>query len=57
MEIARDLDYAPHYLRAKELLRSLYELLNDREMEKAEQISLQLLAEAKLLHNAVKVQK
>lgn len=57
MEIANNIDYAPHYLRAKFLLRNIYELLNEHRIEEAEQLSIELLAEIKLLLNAVKAQK
>ncbi len=57
MEIAKEVDYAPHYLRAKSLLRDIYEHLNDRDLDRAEELSFHLIAEVKLLSNAVKAQR
>jgi hypothetical protein len=57
MEIANPVDYAPHYLRAKVLLGEMYKLLNERRITEAEELSIQLLAEAKLLHNAIRTHK
>lgn len=57
MEIAKDIDYTPHYLQVKCLLRDVYELLSERRFSEAEELSVKLLAETKLLHNAVKAQK
>jgi hypothetical protein len=55
MEIAKNMDYAPHYLRTKQLLRELHDALNDREVAKSKELSLQLLTEVKLLHNSVQI--
>lgn len=57
MEIAKDIDYTPHYLQVKCLLRDVYELLSERRFSEAEELSVKLLAETKLLLNAVKAQK
>lgn len=57
MEIAKEVDYAPHYLRSQKLLREIYEHLNEREFKEAEELCIQLNVETKLLLNAVKAQK
>jgi hypothetical protein len=55
MEIVKDVDYTPHYLRSKQLIRELYETLNDRDISKSKEISLHLLTEIRLLHNAINI--
>lgn len=57
MEIAKPVDYAPHYLRAKELLGETYRLLNEKRITEAEELSIQLIAETKLMYNAIRVHK
>jgi hypothetical protein len=57
MEIAEQVDYAPHYLRAKVLLGETYKLLNERRFIEAEELAFQLLAEVKLLNNAIRTHK
>jgi len=57
MEIAKEVDYAPHYLRAKSLLHDIYEHLNNKDLDRAEELSFHLIVEVKLLSNAVKAQK
>jgi len=57
METVNTVDYAPHYLRAKVLLGEIYKLLNERDFNLAEQLTLDLIVESRLLHNAVRAQK
>lgn len=57
MEIAKEVDYAPHYLRSQHLLRDIYKHLNENEFTKAEELCLELVVETKLLLNAVKEKK
>jgi hypothetical protein len=57
MEIVKPLDYAPHYLRAKVLLGETYRLLNDKQITEAKELAIQLLAEVKLLNNAIGTHK
>lgn len=57
MEIAKDVDYAPHHLQSQRLLRKIYEHLNEREFKEAEELGVQLIVETKLLLNAIKAQK
>jgi hypothetical protein len=56
MEIAKELDFAPHYLESKRLMHELYLLLNKREMAEAHELSLRLLTEVKLMTHAIKEQ-
>ncbi len=56
MEIAKEVDYAPHYLESKRLMHELYLLLNKREMKEAHEMSLRLLTEVKLMTHAIKEQ-
>ena len=57
MEIAKEVDYAPHYLRSQKLLREIYEHLNEREFKEAEELCIQLNVGTKLLLYAVRAQK
>lgn len=52
-----DVDYAPHYLHAKQLLRDVYETANDREIEKAVALAEKLMVESRLLLQALKAQR
>lgn len=55
--MSEKVDYASHYLRARVLLGEMYKLLNERRFIEAEELSVQLLAEAKLLQNAIRTHK
>lgn len=54
MEIAKVVDYAPHVEELKKLVRQVSELANERKQEEAEEAALALVAEAKLLLNALR---
>ena len=54
MEIAEVVDYAPHVEELKRLIRDVHEQANERKHAEAEEIALRLLAEAKLLLNAIR---
>lgn len=47
-------DYSIHYQELKHMTKELYELLNKREFDKADDLSLRMIAEAKLLNNAIR---
>ena len=47
-------DYSMHYLELKHMTKELYELLSKREFDKADELSLRMIAEAKLLNNAIR---
>ena len=54
MEIAKVVDYAPHIEELKRLIRDVHELANQRKQKEAEEISLKLAVEVKLLLNAIR---
>lgn len=53
METVDLVDYAPHMLETKRILREMHELLIERKYGEAKELSLSLLTEVKLLTNAV----
>lgn len=52
-----DVDYAPHYLESKRLLREIYETANEREIETAVALAEKLMVESRLLLQALKAQR
>ena len=54
MVIAEVVDYAPHVEEIKNLVRDVHEQANERNLKEAEETALRLLAEAKLLLNAIR---
>lgn len=54
MKVAEVIDFAPHTDEIKRLVREVYESANDRKFENAEEAALKLVAEAKLLLNAIR---
>lgn len=54
MKINNVVDYAPHVEELKKLIRHVGELANERKQEEAEEAALALVAEAKLLLNALR---
>lgn len=47
-------DYSMHYQELKHMIKNLYDLLNDREFDKADELSLRMIAETKLLNNSIR---
>ncbi len=54
VKISNVVDYSTHYQAVKHMTKDLYELLNNRQFDKADELSLQMLAEVKLLNNAIR---
>lgn len=54
MQIADSVDFAPHIIKARTLVRDIHEYTNEKRIEEAEELALQLIVEAKLLLNAIK---
>lgn len=54
MEIANPLDYSPHLLEAKKVLKELHVALNERRHDEAKDLMVRLQAEVKLLSTAIK---
>lgn len=54
MKVVKVLDFAPHTDEIKRLVRDVYDSANDREFKNAEEAALKLVAEAKLLLNAIR---
>ena len=54
MEIAKVVDYASHIEELKRLIRDVHELANQRKQKEAEEVSLKLAVEVKLLLNAIR---
>jgi hypothetical protein len=52
-----NVDYSPHYLEAKRLLRDVYETANERDMETAVALAEKLMVESRLLLQAIKAQR
>lgn len=51
------IDYSPHYLEVKRLLREVYENANEREIETAVALAEKLMVESRLLLQAIKAQR
>ena len=56
MQTVEIVDYGPHVIRARVLLKDIGNHMNEGRKEEAEELALQLLAEAKLLLNTIKHQ-
>jgi hypothetical protein len=56
MQIAEAVDFGPHIIQARALVRDIHNTLNDGHKEQAEELALKLIAEAKLLMNVIKHQ-
>ena len=54
MQIADAVDFAPHIIKARTLIRDIHEYTNEGRNKEAEELALQLIVEAKLLLNAIK---
>jgi hypothetical protein len=52
-----NVDYSPHYLEAKRLLRDVYETANERDIETAVALAEKLMVESRLLLQAIKAQR
>lgn len=56
MQTVEVVDYGPHIIHARILLRDIGNHMNEGRREQAEELALQLLVEAKLLLNTIKHQ-
>lgn len=54
MQTVEIVDYGPHIIQTKNLIRDIYNNLNNGQKEQAQELAFQLLAESKLLLNTIK---